>query len=102
MEKVLFITRDGKERPMKRKLAEHLAKAGKGEIKAGTYQTRQMVAAPAPVQQQLTPPADAIKATPAAKELAEKEVIDLATLQGTGADGAITVPDVRKALGETE
>lgn len=37
-------------------------------------------------------------ATSAAIRIAEAEGIDLATLQGTGADGRITVDDVRAAI----
>ncbi len=39
-----------------------------------------------------------VKATKAAKELAETENIDLDKIKGTGADGKITLNDVRKAL----
>jgi hypothetical protein len=40
----------------------------------------------------------AFDATKAASELAEKEGLDLHTVKGTGAEGRITINDVRKAL----
>jgi len=39
-----------------------------------------------------------INATKSALELAEKENLDLSTIQGTGAEGRITLNDVRKAV----
>ncbi len=39
-----------------------------------------------------------VNATKAAMELAEKEDIDLTSIKGTGADGRITLNDVRKAV----
>jgi pyruvate/2-oxoglutarate dehydrogenase complex dihydrolipoamide acyltransferase (E2) component len=42
-----------------------------------------------------------IKATPAAARLAEDNGVDLAIIQGTGADGYITVTDVRNAIERT-
>jgi len=41
-----------------------------------------------------------VKATEAAKELAKTENLDLGKIKGTGADGKITLTDVRKALKE--
>lgn len=95
MRTVTFVThKDGKAREMKLKLAKHLAKAGKGYIKSGAYMTRDMQA----LQQPLTPPPPRkINATPAAQGLAEELGVDLATVTGSGAGGAITVADVRKA-----
>lgn len=40
------------------------------------------------------------EATPAAKEKAEEEGIDLSEVEGTGAGGRITLADVEKATGE--
>lgn len=42
---------------------------------------------------------DAVNATPAAISLAEELGVDLSTVTGTGADGRITVADVRAAGG---
>ncbi len=39
-----------------------------------------------------------VNATKAARELAETENIDLRKIKGTGAEGKITLNDVRKAL----
>jgi pyruvate/2-oxoglutarate dehydrogenase complex dihydrolipoamide acyltransferase (E2) component len=39
-----------------------------------------------------------VKATKAARELAETESLDLGKIKGTGTDGKITLTDVRKAL----
>jgi len=43
-----------------------------------------------------------VDATMAARELAEKEGIDLTKLSGTGAQGRITINDVRKAIKDRE
>lgn len=45
-----------------------------------------------------TPAPDAPKASAAAQKLAEENGIDLAGVTGTGADGAITVNDVKAAI----
>jgi pyruvate/2-oxoglutarate dehydrogenase complex dihydrolipoamide acyltransferase (E2) component len=75
---------------MKRRMAEHLQKCGKGQIQveasAGTYMTRDMRS-----EQPL------IQATTAAKDLAEKQGVDLTELDGSGRNGAVTVSDVKKA-----
>ncbi len=44
------------------------------------------------------PAAVVVKATKAASELSETESLDLGKIKGTGADGKITLADVRKAL----
>ncbi len=44
------------------------------------------------------PAQSSIDATAAARDLAQKEGIDLATLVGSGAEGRITINDVRKAI----
>jgi len=45
-------------------------------------------------------PAPEVNATKAARELAEKEGLDLTSVKGTGAEGRITLNDVRKAAKE--
>lgn len=40
-----------------------------------------------------------LRASPAARQLAEERHIDLAQLRGTGPDGAITIADVERAVG---
>ena len=100
MKTVIFVTnRDGKERPMKLKLAKHLAKAGKGYIKTGGYLTRDMTAT-GPTGSNRPDPQPGI--TPAARELAAENNIEIGAITGTGAGGAITVADVRKAVAEAE
>jgi len=42
------------------------------------------------------------KATEAAEQLAQKEGIDLATVSASGADGSITVDDVKRTMAERE
>jgi len=39
-----------------------------------------------------------VTSTKAAAELAQQEGLDLGTVKGTGAEGKITINDVRKAL----
>lgn len=48
----------------------------------------------------IEPVAKDIKATDAARKLAEENDIDLASVEGTGADGGITVGDVRALVGD--
>lgn len=96
MEKVTFVLRDGKERLMKKRLAYHLQKAGKGHIR-GTYITRDMQSTP--VQSVI---ADGEHATSAAKRLADEKGVDVASLEGTGKGGAVTVGDVKKATKDAE
>ena len=57
-------------------------------------------AAAAPVTPSWTPAAGVIAATPMAKVAAKKAKIDLATIQGTGQFGRVTVDDVKMATGE--
>jgi pyruvate dehydrogenase E2 component (dihydrolipoamide acetyltransferase) len=60
-------------------------------------------AAPAaPAKPAWTPAAGVIAATPMARAAAKKAKIDLATIQGTGEFGRITVNDVKLATGEKE
>lgn len=90
MDRVNFVLKTGKARLMKRRMAEHLQKCGKGHIevesRVGTYMTRDMKAEQPPIQ-----------ATTAARELAEKQGVDLADLDGSGRNGSVTVSDVKKA-----
>jgi hypothetical protein len=53
---------------------------------------------PAPFEPEEQPVKVAVNATSAAKELADKEGLDLSAVKGTGAEGRITINDVRKAL----
>ena len=95
MDKVILVTRDGKKRAMKQKLAAHLQKAGKGFIEGQQYLTRDMEARCLPG---LGVSKNAVwKATEAAEKLAAENDIDLSKVQGTGKDGVITVDDVKKA-----
>lgn len=102
MGKTIFMFhKDGKERPMKEKMALHLQKAGKGSIKTNTYLTRDMVPHQPPIapqQQALVPAPTQPNITDAARQLADENGLDTTALQGTGANGAITVADVKKAL----
>jgi hypothetical protein len=54
--------------------------------------------ASAPAQNQAPHHGKMIRAMPVARKLAEEQGIDLATVQGTGPNGAITKADVEKAL----
>lgn len=91
MSRVTFVFKNGKEYPLKSKLAEHLQLAGKGEIKVASYMTRVMVADTQPVH-----------LTPAAKALAEDKGLDVNAIKGNGKDGAITLSDVKKAAERAE
>lgn len=93
MSRVTFVFNGGKEYPLKSKLAEHLQRAGKGEIKVATYMTRSMVADTVVAQ---------VNLTPAAKALAEDKGIDVNSIKGNGKDGAITLSDVKKAAERTD
>jgi pyruvate/2-oxoglutarate dehydrogenase complex dihydrolipoamide acyltransferase (E2) component len=53
---------------------------------------------PAPFESEDPPVKVAVTSTKAAAELAQQEGLDLGTVKGTGADGKITINDVRKAL----
>ncbi len=53
---------------------------------------------PPPFESEETPVKVAVSSTKAAAELAQQEGLDLGTVKGSGADGKITVNDVRKAL----
>lgn len=62
---------------------------------------------PAPVSATPTPPAAPApevraRVSPAARRLAAELSVDLATMHGTGPDGAITLDDVRQAAGRVE
>lgn len=81
MEKVNFILLNGKSRPMKRKMAEHLARVGKGFIEGTEPEADQ---APKPKA------ADTVKAE--AKALG----IDLENVDGTGKDGRILKRDLHQ------
>lgn len=83
MNKVDFVFKSGKEYSLKLKLADHLQRAGKGEIKGAAYMTRAMVAD--------------VHLTPAAKALADDNGIDVKSIKGNGKNGAITLNDVKKA-----
>jgi pyruvate/2-oxoglutarate dehydrogenase complex dihydrolipoamide acyltransferase (E2) component len=43
---------------------------------------------------------DAVDATPAAVELAPEHGVDLAEVEGTGAEGRVTKPDVEQAIAD--
>lgn len=100
MNRVIFVGKDQKERPMKRKLAEHLVRAGKGIIRSNEYMTRDMVSAKTKALS--VPEPSLLNATAGAVKLAEETGVDLAQVEGTGKEGAITVSDVKKAKAETE
>ncbi|MFV1948576.1 MAG: polymer-forming cytoskeletal protein [Anaerolineales bacterium] len=53
---------------------------------------------PPPFESEETPVKVAVSSTKAAAELAQQEGLDLGTVKGTGAEGKITINDVRKAL----
>eukprot|EP00529_Nitzschia_sp_RCC80_P017109 CAMPEP_0113464040 /NCGR_PEP_ID=MMETSP0014_2-20120614/12983_1 /TAXON_ID=2857 /ORGANISM="Nitzschia sp." /LENGTH=645 /DNA_ID=CAMNT_0000356083 /DNA_START=156 /DNA_END=2093 /DNA_ORIENTATION=- /assembly_acc=CAM_ASM_000159 len=59
-------------------------------------------AAAAPTKPSWTPAAGVIAATPMARAAAKKAKIDLATIQGTGEFGRVTVDDVKMATGEKQ
>ena len=99
--------------PMAKKLAEELgvelstvAGTGpNGRITAGDVQNAASGAAPAkkaaaPAKPSWTPAAGVVAATPMARAAAKKARIDLATIEGTGEFGRITVDDVKIATGE--
>ena len=99
--------------PMAKKLAEELgvdlgtvAGTGpNGRITAGDVQNASSGAAPAkkaaaPAKPSWTPAAGVIAATPMARVAAKKARIDIATIEGTGEFGRVTVDDVKIATGE--
>ena len=53
---------------------------------------------PSPFESEETPLKVAVTSTKAAAELAQQEGLDLGTVKGTGAEGKITINDVRKVL----
>ncbi|HEY9814835.1 MAG TPA: 2-oxo acid dehydrogenase subunit E2, partial [Candidatus Obscuribacterales bacterium] len=65
---------------------------------SGTAPTKKAAAAPS--KPSWTPAPGVIAATPTARALAKKAKIDLATIQGTGQFGRVTVDDVKMATGE--
>lgn len=83
MSKVTFIHRGGREQVMSEKFAKVLQRLGRG-----TYGGVE----PAPVKEEIQPAE--IKASKAARDLAESAGVDLGKVIGTGNDGAITKPDV--------
>lgn len=116
--KVVFTHRNGRQQEMEERDASLLSR-----LKRGTYQTRDMVAESMPhvsgqqdVTQDLTPgtpPVETPKAedektvsqddtearvSPAARDLAEKHNIDLATVTGTGKNGRVTLRDVEAMI----
>ncbi len=83
MSKVTFIHRGGREQVMHEKFAKVLQRLGRG-----TYADVE----PAPVEEEVE--LVEIKASKAARDLAESAGVDLGKVIGTGNDGAITKPDV--------
>jgi pyruvate dehydrogenase E2 component (dihydrolipoamide acetyltransferase) len=59
-------------------------------------------ASAAPAKPSWTPAAGVIAATPMARAAAKKAKIDLATIQGTGQFGRVTLDDVKAATGEAK
>lgn len=59
---------------------------------------------PSPTSPQATPPAPKrrVKASPAARRLAEEKGVDLAQIEGSGPEGSITREDVEKYLSEPQ
>lgn len=90
--KVTFVTKkDGKERVIKEKLANFLAKAGKGSIKTGVYQTRDMVAGAASPE----PKVDA--------EAEEKDIyIELLKDRGINKDRRTSLGKLKELLEESD
>jgi len=98
--------------PMAKKLADELgvdlttvAGSGpEGRITAGDVQNASSGAAPkkaaAPAKPSWTPAAGVVAATPMARAAAKKARIDIATIEGTGEFGRVTVDDVKIATGE--
>lgn len=116
--KVLFTHRNGRQQEMEERDASLLSR-----LKRGTYQTRDMVAEPQFSTQQYAtevltpdippeePPQPKVEAekvdvqeeneprvSPAARELAEKNNIDIAAITGTGKNGRVTLRDVESML----
>lgn len=72
-----------------------------GDVEAAATGAPGKKAAPAaPAKPAWTPAAGVIAATPMARAAAKKARIDLATIQGTGEFGRVTVDDVKIATGE--
>ena len=101
--------------PMAKKLAEELGvdlstvvgTGPNGRVTAGDVQNASSGAAPAkkaaaPTKPSWTPAAGVIAATPMARAAAKKAKIDLATIQGTGEFGRVTLDDVKIATGEKQ
>ena len=101
--------------PMAKKLAEELGvdlstvvgTGPDGRVTAGDVQNASSGAAPtkksaaaAPSKPSWTPAAGVIAATPMARAAAKKAKIDLATIQGTGEFGRVTLDDIKIATGE--
>ena len=59
-------------------------------------------AAAAPSKPAWTPAPGVVAATPMAREAAKKAKIDVATIQGTGQFGRVTLDDVKMATGEKQ
>ena len=101
--------------PLAKKLAEEkgidistVAGTGpNGRITAGDVENAASGTAPAkkaaaPAKPTWTPAAGVIAATPMARAAAKKAKIDLATIQGTGQLGRVTLDDVKMATGEKQ
>ncbi len=99
--------------PMAKKLAEELGvdlstvvgTGPNGRVTAGDVQNASSGAAPAkkaaaPAKPSWTPAAGVVAATPMARAAAKKARIDIATIQGTGEFGRVTLDDVKIATGE--
>lgn len=99
--------------PMAKKLGEELGvdlstvvgTGPNGRVTAGDVQNAASGAAPAkkaaaPAKPAWIPAAGVVAATPMARAAAKKARIDIATIQGTGEFGRVTVDDVKIATGE--
>lgn len=76
-------------------------KPAKAEAKAPKEEKAPPKAEAAPAEAEARP-AEEVDVTDAARELAEEQGIDLASLEGTGKDGRILKGDVEKAIKERE
>lgn len=109
--KVTFTYKNGRQQVMALRFAKVLASLGRGSFPSGDVQQEELAFPGTNDQRTLqqvdgeikaanagllleTPAQPEIKASKAAKALAEAAKVDLSQVRGTGNDGAITKPDV--------
>lgn len=82
--------------------ASDVEAAASGAAPAAKPASAGKAAAAAPAKASWTPAAGVVAATPMARAAAKKAKIDIATIQGTGQFGRVTLDDVKLATGQKE